>query len=321
MIWHLSFIRTVAREVEGGPIYLLTKSKAQAKTWLYNEPSIGVIDYLDQQPLWLTGWRLRTYGFRSAWVLHQSFSHAVIPVLARIPERIGPGYGHQRFLLTNRPLSPEALAQRHIKQMQALFVQQGLTVRVDDQQIRLDPHAQADVDRRYSHLKGPWIAFGIGASEACRCWPLTSFIRLAQYIHHHKPVTFLICGAASERLVIQQVVTALQQMDMTAVAIDGLTLPHVFALLARASLFVGNDSGLLNASACLGVPSVGLFGASLPLSYSPYLYAVTPERIYLKDPAGMQALSPEQVFDYLLQRQLLASVTTIEERAIEQTKP
>jgi len=42
------------------------------------------------------------------------------------------------------------------------------------------------------------------------------------------------------------------------------SLPQVCGLLARARVFVGNDSGLMHLAAALGVPTVGLFGSSDP---------------------------------------------------------
>ena len=40
----------------------------------------------------------------------------------------------------------------------------------------------------------------------------------------------------------------------------GAPLPTIFGVLARASAFAGNDSGLMHAAAALGVPTLGVFG-------------------------------------------------------------
>ena len=73
MIWHLSYIRALARDVADGPIHLLTKSKTSAKTWLHNEPSIAQIDYLDRRQLITTALKLRRYDFKQAWILHPQY--------------------------------------------------------------------------------------------------------------------------------------------------------------------------------------------------------------------------------------------------------
>jgi ADP-heptose:LPS heptosyltransferase len=48
-----------------------------------------------------------------------------------------------------------------------------------------------------------------------------------------------------------------------------LTLPEVVALLERATLFIGNDSGLMHLAAAAGTPTVGLFGPTDAATYAP----------------------------------------------------
>ena len=42
------------------------------------------------------------------------------------------------------------------------------------------------------------------------------------------------------------------------------------AFLKKCKVFVGNDSGLMHMSAALGVPTLGLFGPSMPEHYGPW---------------------------------------------------
>jgi ADP-heptose:LPS heptosyltransferase len=48
-----------------------------------------------------------------------------------------------------------------------------------------------------------------------------------------------------------------------------LELPVVAAVMARAALFVGNDSGLMHLAAATGTPTLGLFGPSRVGEYAP----------------------------------------------------
>ena len=48
-----------------------------------------------------------------------------------------------------------------------------------------------------------------------------------------------------------------------------LTLPEVSACLTRASLFIGNDSGLMHMAAAAGAPTIGLFGPTPAGIYGP----------------------------------------------------
>ncbi len=305
MIWHLPMIRAIAREVEGGPVYLLTKSKALAKSWLYNEPSIAVIDYLDRRNMMLAGMQLRHFGFHSAWILHESVSYALAACTSGALERIGPGAGAQRYFLTNASLPEHELELSHIEQMHALLAQQKLNIRVEDQRLTLDPAAQAFVRMQIGHLRKPWVTLGIGASDEFKMWPIEHFITLARKINVMQKSTFFVCGSRTETDRVQMVTQTLKQNNIDAVAIDQFTLPQVFALLAEANFFIGNDSSLMNASACLGVPSIGLFGATEKLVYSPYIHPILSPFPQLKGFEGMRSILPEQVFAYCIERQLL----------------
>jgi ADP-heptose:LPS heptosyltransferase len=48
-----------------------------------------------------------------------------------------------------------------------------------------------------------------------------------------------------------------------------VSLPEVAACLARATLFIGNDSGLMHLAAAAGTPTIGLFGPTDAATYGP----------------------------------------------------
>ena len=50
---------------------------------------------------------------------------------------------------------------------------------------------------------------------------------------------------------------------------DGSSVPEAAACLARAALFVGNDSGLMHLAAAAGAPTLGLFGPTDAAEYAP----------------------------------------------------
>jgi heptosyltransferase-3 len=51
--------------------------------------------------------------------------------------------------------------------------------------------------------------------------------------------------------------------------VGALSLPQVAAVLQRAALFIGNDSGLMHLAAAAGAPTVGLFGPTDATTYRP----------------------------------------------------
>jgi heptosyltransferase-3 len=51
--------------------------------------------------------------------------------------------------------------------------------------------------------------------------------------------------------------------------VGGVSLPEAAAVLQRAALFIGNDSGLMHLSAATGAPTIGLFGPTDAATYWP----------------------------------------------------
>ena len=67
-----------------------------------------------------------------------------------------------------------------------------------------------------------------------------------------------------------------------------LSLPEAAAVLRRAALFVGNDSGLMHLAAAAGAPTLGLFGPTNAAEYGP---AGSRARAVLADGTDMDTLS------------------------------
>jgi ADP-heptose:LPS heptosyltransferase len=70
--------------------------------------------------------------------------------------------------------------------------------------------------------------------------------------------------------------------------IGRFSLPEIAAFLSRASLFVGNDSGLMHLAAASGAPTLGLFGPTNAGEYAP----AGPRAVALAGPdAAMSSIS------------------------------
>lgn len=116
----------------------------------------------------------------------------------------------------------------------------------------------------------PVIALGPTANWAGKIWPPERFSELYRRLATGpfalaRPAVFAGPGEA-ERALAAPVLAALPQ----AIDLCGrLTLSEAAACLARASLFVGNDSALMHIAAAAGTPTVGLFGPTPAEEYAP----------------------------------------------------
>ena len=59
------------------------------------------------------------------------------------------------------------------------------------------------------------------------------------------------------------------QCEPGVIAVEGLTLPQVAALLHDATLYLGNDSGISHLAAAVGARGVVVFGPSDPAVWAP----------------------------------------------------
>ncbi|MFN6964683.1 MAG: glycosyltransferase family 9 protein [Pyrinomonadaceae bacterium] len=89
-------------------------------------------------------------------------------------------------------------------------------------------------------------------------WAAENFARVAEFLSERGCRTVAV-AAPGERGVLE----ALHRGSRASVvAFDDLSLPEITALASKASLFVGNDSGIAHIAAAVNTPTVVIFGSS-----------------------------------------------------------
>jgi heptosyltransferase-3 len=116
----------------------------------------------------------------------------------------------------------------------------------------------------------PIVALGPTANWTGKVWPPARFVALfralaAGPLAGARAAVFAGPGER-ERALAAPVLAALPNaIDLCGM----LSLPEAAACLARAALFVGNDSGLMHLAAAAGTPTLGLFGPTPAEEYAP----------------------------------------------------
>ena len=294
-IWHLPHLKAIARTAPEGRICLLTKPRSLADRLLVAEPAVSQVLWLHRNEgahdgvagfFRLTA-LLRRGRFERVWVLHDSARYAQVAWAAGIPERHGFGRAAQRRFCNRPPYLPAELAEAHpIDKATRLLALKGLALRDQDRALAVSPAAQAVVEATYGSLSAPWVALGLGSSEPVKQWGAENFTVLARRLGARGASLFLLGGPAEQALAEQVAQGADGARNAT-----GLSIDQTAALLSRCRLYVGNDTGVLNIAAAVGTESIGLFGGSSPLTYSPHIHPLMPD-----DPdAGMAGISVDQV--------------------------
>jgi ADP-heptose:LPS heptosyltransferase len=133
----------------------------------------------------------------------------------------------------------------------------------------LDQTACAAVRRRLSALalgNGDTLTvMHVSASSPFRRWPLASFVETAAALARRPNGHVLLTSGPDDHAAVARIVTearAALPPDARARVIDGrdVTLAELRALLERASLYIGGDSGPLHVAATTAVPIVAIFG-------------------------------------------------------------
>ncbi|HVA90621.1 MAG TPA: glycosyltransferase family 9 protein, partial [Chloroflexota bacterium] len=105
-----------------------------------------------------------------------------------------------------------------------------------------------------------------GAGSAWKCWPLASWLILAEALSARGLVVRWSFGPDDERLRADLFVVAPEWRPAT---LPVLPLPRFADLLARCGLFVSPDTGVAHLAALLQTPQITLFGPTDPRRWRP----------------------------------------------------
>ncbi len=117
----------------------------------------------------------------------------------------------------------------------------------------------------------PILAIGPAANWRGKQWRAERFAELAARLTARGAILdgarIAVMAAAHER---EQAEPLLQRFSSAFDLVGRLDLLTAASVLRRASLFVGNDTGLMHIAAAAGAPTLGLFGPSLEQQYGPW---------------------------------------------------
>jgi ADP-heptose:LPS heptosyltransferase len=134
------------------------------------------------------------------------------------------------------------------------------------------PEAEAQAEALVPRV-GLALALGPTANWHGKQWPIERFVALTQRLTApgapFADAPILVLGGLGERETAAPLLAALppeRRVDLVG-TVDLLT---AYACLARARLYIGNDSGLMHLAAASGIPTLGLFGPSPDAHYAPW---------------------------------------------------
>jgi ADP-heptose:LPS heptosyltransferase len=125
-----------------------------------------------------------------------------------------------------------------------------------------DPGDWDEAGALLSRLGEGFLALHPGSGAPQKNWPSDRFRRLAR--HLAGPERWLVVEGPADTQPVAELAT-----ERGAVVARGLRLRALGALLSRAGLYVGHDSGVTHLAAAWGAPTLALFGPTDPVSWAP----------------------------------------------------
>jgi hypothetical protein len=107
-----------------------------------------------------------------------------------------------------------------------------------------------------------FLAIHPGSGSPVKSWPPERFARVAEALAGGRP--WLVVEGPADTAAV-----ATLERHAGAVVARGLSVRGLGAVLAKASLYAGNDSGVSHLAAAHGVPTIALFGPTDPQVWSP----------------------------------------------------
>ena len=230
------------------------------------------------------GRRLRAERYDLAIDFHGGPRASLLTWLSGAPERLGYDVQGRGWMYTRRIARPRALRPRHsVENQWDLLTPLGVAPpdpSAFPMEMAADAAAVAEVTGRLSRAGvdagDRLVVVHVSAGNPFRRWPAAHFVDLVVSLAAGDPARRVVVtagpsdGEAAGR-VIAEARARLEAAHADRVLSCGeFSLAELRALLDRASLYIGGDSGPLHVAATTGVPIVGLYGPTLPVRSAPW---------------------------------------------------
>jgi heptosyltransferase-2 len=227
--------------------------------------------------------RLRSRRYDLAIDLHGGPRSALLAWLSGAPRRVGYEVPARRWMYTDRVARSRTLQPRHsvVNQWDLLGpLGFGEPDREQDgTEMAVSAEAAAAIGRKLRERgivpeSDPLVVVHVSAGNPFRRWPAAAFVGLlVRLAGAEARRRILVISGPSERGAAAEIGAAARQAlggGPSIVDDVDVDLAELRALVDRAALFIGGDSGPLHVAGTSGVPIVGLYGPTLSARSAPW---------------------------------------------------
>jgi lipopolysaccharide heptosyltransferase II len=228
--------------------------------------------------------RLRADAFDVAIDFHGGPRASILTWLSGARIRIGYDVVGRSWMYTRRVARPRALRARHSVENQAdllaaldMSPAEATRFPVEMTTARAAVEAvEARLAEQGVHQRDRLIVMHVSAGNPFRRWPVASFVEVAPTLAgKDSRRRIVVTSGPSEQEAAQRVITEARahlsgSERHRVVSCSEFSLAELRALVERAALYIGGDSGPMHVAATSRVPIVGLYGPTLPARSAPW---------------------------------------------------
>jgi predicted lipopolysaccharide heptosyltransferase III len=227
--------------------------------------------------------QLRADRYDLAIDFHGGPRASLLTWLSGAPDRLGYDVVGRGWMYTQRVARPRGLRPRHSVENQWDLLA-PLGVAPPDRsalpmEMPVDPRVSLAIDERLTRAGvgagDQIVVVHVSAGNPFRRWPAAHFVDLIAALANADPSRrIVVTSGPSEHDAADRVIasarTLLGENAGQVVSCGEFSLAELRALVDRAALYIGGDSGPLHIAATSGVPIVGLYGPTLPVRSAPW---------------------------------------------------
>ena len=216
---------------------------------------------------------LKAKSFDTVYLLHRSFSRALICRLAGITERIGYHTRKRGFLLTKGIRAPRKDALHRIDYYLNIIEQAGLKVEDRYTEFFISEEEISLVEgflSKHAVRKGDFlVAINPGGNWLPKRWPADYWAELADKLIEFLGAKVVITGARHDLPLAHSISEKMKQKPV--LACGAFNIKQLAALCKRVDLFISADTGPLHIATSIGTKKIiALFGPTDPAITGPY---------------------------------------------------
>jgi len=214
---------------------------------------------------------LRAKRFDTAFILHRSFTKALLAMLAGIPERIGYATKNRARVLT-KAIDEPADAAHKVEYFLDIARGAGISPNSVSYEFFIN-----GADRDF--IKGFLGENGVSAQDKVvvicpggnwdpKRWPRSNYAALADELIEKYKVKVVVAGAKKDVLLAEDIKRMMKNSPV--IACGRTTLKQLAALFEVSKLVVANDTGPMHLAVAMKADTIALFGPTSPKLTGPY---------------------------------------------------